>query len=80
MASPRGVVHRATVLDNVDPLAQRRLLVQVPDVSGDDAEWAMACLPPGGADEIPAVGDGVWVGLESCDPSRLVWLGRRVVN
>ncbi len=81
-APPGGTcgVFRATVLDNVDPLAQRRLLVQVPDLHGDQAAWAVACLPAGGPDEIPAAGDGVWVAVESCDPSRLVWLGRLIVN
>lgn len=69
-------IYRATVLENGDPLVRRRLRVQVPRVSGDEAIWALACLPPGGSDEIPSIGDGVWVAFESCDPSRPVWLGR----
>jgi len=73
-------IYRATVLDNADSLVQRRLRVQVPSVSGDEAMWALACLPPGGSDGIPSIGDGVWVAFESCDPSRPVWLGRLAVS
>ncbi len=81
-APPGGTcgVLRATVLDNADPLGQRRLLVRVADVTGDQEAWAVACLPAGGAHEIPAAGDGVWVAVESGDPSRLVWLGRVFVG
>jgi Type VI secretion system/phage-baseplate injector OB domain len=71
-------VHQATVLDNADPLGQSRLLVRVPDVSGDQALWAAACLPASGASAVPAAGTEVWVTLEACDPSRPVWLGQRV--
>lgn len=73
-------VYRATVLDNADPLMQRRLLVRVPDFSGDEPMWAAACLPVPGTQEVPAVGDGVWIALESCDPSRPIWLGQRITN
>ena len=73
-------VHRATVLDNADPLMRRRLLVRVPDVSGDEPVWAAACLPVPGIQEGPAVGDGVWIALESCDPSRPIWLGQRITD
>jgi len=73
-------VYRATVLDNADPLMQRRLLVRVPDVSGDEPVWAAACLPVPGTTEVPAVGDGVWIALESCDPSRPIWLGQRITD
>ncbi len=73
-------IYRGTVLENVDPLAQRRLRIQVPSVSGDEARWALACLQPGGSDEIPGTGDEVWVAFELCDSSRPVRLGRLVVN
>lgn len=71
-----GGLHRATVLDNADPRGQRRLLVLVPDVSGQAPVWAAACRPVAGAEDVPAIGEGVWVALESGDPSRPVWLGR----
>lgn len=73
-------VHRATVLDNTDPLMRWRLFVRVPDLSGDQGVWASACLPVGGTTEVPGIGDGVWVALESGDPSRPVWLGQRVTD
>jgi len=73
-------IYRATVVENADPLVQRRLRVQVPSVSGDEALWALACVPSSGFDEIPGIGDGVWVGFESGDPSRAVWLGRVAGN
>ncbi len=63
-----------------DPLMQRRLLVRVPDFSGDELMWAAACLSVPGTQEVPAVGDGVWIALESCDPSRPIWLGQRITN
>lgn len=73
-------VYRATVLENADPLMQRRLLVRVPDVSGDESVWAAVCLPVPGTEEVPAIGDGVWIALESCDPSRPIWLGQRITD
>ena len=73
-------VYRATVLDNADPLMHRRLLVRVPDVSGDEPVWAAACVPVPEIQEGPTVGDGVWIALESCDPSRPIWLGQRITD
>jgi hypothetical protein len=71
-------VHAAVVVDNADPLLRRSLLVRVPDLSGDTAVWAAACLPESGTTELPARGQGVWVAFESGDPSRPVWLGQRL--
>lgn len=73
-------LYGAVVLENADPLGQRRLLVQIPEISGDESVWAAACLPVPGAKEVPAVGEGVWIALESCDPSRPIWLGQRVID
>ncbi len=73
-------LYRAVVLDNADPLVQRRLLVRVPGVSGDESVWAAACLPVPGVKEVPAVGDEVWIAFESGDPSRPIWLGQRVIK
>jgi hypothetical protein len=77
---PTCGVYRAVVVDNTDPLLQRRLLLRVPDIWGDEAVWAAACLPMSGAKGVPAVGDGVWIALESGDPSRPIWLGERVAD
>ena len=73
-------VHAATVLDDSDPLQQQRLRVEVPEVSGDQAVWAAACVPASGSGAWPAIGEGVWVAYESGDPSRPVWLGGRVTG
>ena len=69
-------VHRGVVVEAIDPMTERRLLVRVPSVLGDQAAWALACLPVGAADELPGVGDAVWVAFEGGDPSCPVWLGR----
>lgn len=70
-------VHRGVVVDNVDPLVQQRLFVRVPDVTGDAASWAAACVPVPGSSQVPGLGDQVWVAFEAGDPLRPVWLGRR---
>jgi hypothetical protein len=50
------------------------------DVTGDEPVWAAACLPVPEIQEGPAVGDGVWIALESCDPQRPIWLGQRMTD
>lgn len=75
-AAPTGAVLRARVVDNVDPLMQHRLRVVAPSLHGDEAVWAMACLPAGATDDVPALGETVWVALEHGNPDNLVWLGR----
>lgn len=78
-STPAGSVlglHRGVVLDAVDPMMERRLLVRVPSVLGDQGAWALACLPVGAADDLPDVGDAVWVAFEGGDRSYPVWLGR----
>lgn len=71
-----GGVYRGSVTENADPLGQRRLRVQVPGVNGDEVVWAVACLPSGGVDQTPNIGDHVWVAFESGDPALPVWMGR----
>jgi uncharacterized protein involved in type VI secretion and phage assembly len=72
--------YRGTVLDNIDPLETGRLLVQVPDVSGElPSTWALPCLPfagPGsGFYAVPPIGSIVWVEFEQGDPDYPVWTG-----
>lgn len=78
-ARARGGVYRATVLDAADPLMRRRLLLRVPEISADEPVWAEACLP---VPETPGLtaGAGVWIALESGDPSRPIWLGQRITD
>jgi hypothetical protein len=61
------------VLDDVDPVGQRRLQVEVPDVFGDGPVWAAASLPVGAEDLLPGVGEAVWVSFEHGDSDYPVW-------
>ncbi|ASL26562.1 phage baseplate assembly protein V [Azotobacter chroococcum] len=72
--------YRGMVLNNLDPLQQGRLQVQVPDVSAlTPATWAMPCLPTGGMQggifALPVIGSGVWVEFEHGDPDFPIWTG-----
>lgn len=68
--------YRATVMNNVDPMAMGRLLLQVPDVVAISS-WAAACIPPVPRSlvQVPAVGSGVWVEFEGGDADYPVWTG-----
>lgn len=72
--------YRGSVIANVDPMAQGRLLVSVPDVLGlFESTWALPCVPftgPAmGAYFIPAVASPVWVEFEQGDPDNPIWVG-----
>ena len=72
--------YRGVVLNNIDPLQQGRLLVQVTDVTSlAPATWAMPCVPVGGLQggmvALPVIGSGVWVEFEQGDAERPVWVG-----
>jgi len=72
--------YRGMVLNNIDPLQQGRLQVQVPDVSGlAPTTWAMPCVPVAGPQNgmvaLPMVGSGVWVEFEQGDPDHPIWVG-----
>jgi len=67
-------LYRGFVANNVDPLSQRRVRVQVPAVFGDSALWAVPCGAAGAA-ATPTIGSTVWVAFEAGDPSLPVWLG-----
>ncbi len=66
-------VFRGVVVSPIDPLALRRLLVQVPSI-GVATAWAAACTPVG-ATALPQPGDGVWITFEGGDADHPVWLG-----
>jgi len=68
------------VLNNVDPMNQGRLQVQVPDVAGlVPASWAMPCVPLAGLQNgmmaLPVIGSGVWVEFEQGNPDHPIWVG-----
>lgn len=72
--------YRGTVLNNVDPMQQGRILAVVPDVTGPlPSSWAMPCLPLAGINTgvftVPPIGAGVWVEFEKGDPDYPVWVG-----
>jgi uncharacterized protein involved in type VI secretion and phage assembly len=72
--------YRATVVDNVDPLVQGRLMLQVPDVLGDvPTSWALPCLPAVGRQmgvfALPAVQSTVWAEFEQGNPDYPIWVG-----
>lgn len=72
--------YRGVVLNNVDPMQQGRLQVQVPDVTGlSPASWATPCVPIAGIQTgmvaLPIPGSGVWVEFEQGDPDHPIWTG-----
>ena len=72
--------YRGMVLNNVDPMQQGRLQVQVPDVAGlIPTSWAMPCVPVAGIQNgmmaLPIIGSGVWVEFEQGNPDYPIWIG-----
>ncbi len=72
--------YRGMVINNVDPLQQGRLQVQVPDVAGLlPTSWAMPCVPIAGPQNgmvaLPVIGSGVWVEFEQGNPEYPIWVG-----
>jgi uncharacterized protein involved in type VI secretion and phage assembly len=72
--------YRGMVLNNIDPMQQGRLQVQVPDVANViPLTWAMPCVPFAGIQNgmfaLPMIGAGVWVEFEQGDPSYPIWSG-----
>lgn len=79
-APPYYGKYRGMVLNNVDPLQQGRLQVQVPDVAGLlPITWAMPCVPIAGLQNgmvaLPVIGSGVWVEFEQGNPDHPIWVG-----
>ncbi|MDQ6617630.1 MAG: phage baseplate assembly protein V [Actinomycetota bacterium] len=73
--------YRGSVVDNADPLAQGRLIVRVPDVSGIlTSNWALPCVPLAGpmmgtSFVPPPIGSNVWVEFEQGDSQYPIWVG-----
>jgi hypothetical protein len=72
-------VYRGTVVANKDPESHRRLKVTVPQLSGSaltkDLPWAWPKEVASMKNEVPEIGDGVWVMYEGGDPSYPIWVG-----
>lgn len=72
--------YRGVVLNNIDPMQQGRLQIQVPDVTGlAPASWAMPCMPIAGLQNgmvaPPLIGSGVWVEFEQGNADHPIWVG-----
>jgi uncharacterized protein involved in type VI secretion and phage assembly len=72
--------YRGTVINNIDPMQQGRLMVQVPDVSNIlPSTWAMPCVPFAGIQSgffaIPPIGSGVWIEFEQGNTDYPIWTG-----
>lgn len=71
--------YRGVVADNVDPVGRGRLRVKVPAVMGDQAIWALPCVPYAGKGvgffAMPGKDTPVWVEFEAGDPSYPIWAG-----
>lgn len=71
--------YRGEVVDDQDPTRRGRVQVVVPAVLGDEAVWALPCVPFAGDGvgfyAIPAVGTGVWVEFEAGNLAYPIWVG-----
>lgn len=72
--------YRGVVLNNVDPMQQGRLQVEVPDVTGlAPTSWALPCVPIAGIQTgmvaLPVPGSGVWVEFEQGNADYPIWTG-----
>jgi uncharacterized protein involved in type VI secretion and phage assembly len=72
--------YRGTVINNIDPMMQGRIMALVPDVSGIAlSSWAMPCVPVAGIQTgmfaVPIIGSGVWIEFEHGDPDYPIWTG-----
>jgi hypothetical protein len=69
--------YRGTVVENIDPMQQGRLLVSVPGIL--ITGWAMPCLPLTdvlmGTYTRPRIGANLWIEFERGDPDKPIWVG-----
>ena len=81
VAERRYGKYRGFVADNEDPEKRGRLKLRVPSVLGSqDSDWALPCLPFGGAQaqgffSVPEANAQVWVEFEEGDVNRPIWVG-----
>jgi hypothetical protein len=72
--------YRATVMNNVDPMMQGRIMVQLADRYGlFPSTWAMPSFPlaalGSGVVALPPIASQVWVEFEAGDPECPIWSG-----
>lgn len=69
-------VYRGIVKDRKDPLGQRRIKLSVPQTTGNQiTNWAWPLEQAHTHDEVPPVGQGVWVMYQGGDPEFPLWFG-----
>lgn len=78
-ASPFYGKYKGKVVNNLDPLFQARLMVEVPAVPAANLNYAMPCVPYAGLEvgfyALPPIGANVWVEFEAGDVNRPIWTG-----
>ncbi len=73
--------YRATVLNNLDPMGQGKIQVQLSDHYGMfPSTWALPCVPfaakgMAGMVALPQLGSMVWIDFEAGDPDYPIWSG-----
>jgi hypothetical protein len=73
--------YRATVLNNIDPMLQGRINVQLADRYGMfPSTWALPAVPfaakgSAGMVALPQIGSMVWVEFEAGEPDHPIWTG-----
>lgn len=72
--------YRGTVLNNVDPMMQGRIMAIVPDVLGVvPSSWCMPCVPIAGMQTgvfvVPTIGAKVWIEFEGGNTDYPIWSG-----
>jgi hypothetical protein len=72
--------YKGTVVTNIDPDQMGRILVQVPDVLGNDpCVWAESASPLAGSGMglyyVPPTNSGVWIEFQQGDTDFAVWTG-----
>jgi uncharacterized protein involved in type VI secretion and phage assembly len=77
---PRYGKYRGTVLNNIDPLQQGRILAQVPDViAHTPTAWALPSTPWPAAGTlpltVPPIGAFVWIEFEAGNVDYPIWSG-----
>ena len=70
-----GGYYRAIVIDNTDPVSRMRLLLQIPDVLGDQQAWAVPSNAVAGT-PLPDIGQEVWVAFEGGNADYPIWMGQ----
>jgi Type VI secretion system/phage-baseplate injector OB domain len=71
MVTGYGGTYLGSVVNDQDPLVQRRLHVLVPEIWGETPVWAAASITDDSGP--PSVGDSVWISFEHGDTDYPVW-------